>query len=123
MELYVAKKGRSPLDAVPGALKTALTREYNKMEHAVSTVTGAKIGQKGKQEDAVTKRKMAAAAVGGVVEEEDDGEVSDEAANSDVELEQFAVKKVKSKGKGKPPAKGNATGKRKTLAKSRSKAK
>lgn len=47
MELYVAKKGRSPLDAVPAALKTMLTREYNKVEHGASTMTGTKIGAKG----------------------------------------------------------------------------
>lgn len=118
LELYVAKKGRSPLDAVPGPMKTMLTREYNKMEHALSTVTGAKIGLKGKQDDAVTKRKMAAA-VSGVVEEEEDGEVSDESADSDVELAQFAVKK----GKGKSGAKSKVAPKRKAPAKSRSKGK
>lgn len=122
MELYVAKKGRSPLDAISGALKTSLTREYNKMDHALSTVTGAKIGLKGKQEDAVTKRKMAAA-VGGAVEADDEGEVSDESSNSDVELEQFAVKNAKGKGKGKSAAKSKVAPKRKGPVKSKSKAK
>lgn len=101
-------------------MKTMLTREYNKMDHTLSTVTGAKIGLKGKQDDAVTKRKMAAA-VGGVVEEEDEGDVSDESANSDVELEQFSVKNAKGKGKGKSATKSKAAPKRKAPAKSKSK--
>lgn len=105
LELYVAKTGRSPIDAVPGAVKAGLTREFNKVQHETSTMTNVKIGLKGKSDAAVTKTKapvVTDAAKGDNGSDADDDD-SDAEANSDVELEQFKVK-----GKGKTAAKGKS---------------
>jgi replication factor C subunit 1 len=120
MELGIFKEKRGPMDAIPGAVKAALTREYNKLDHAMSTVTGAKIGAKGKQDgsDIVAKKAAAAGASEDVGVVDEDGESDGEVAvvdddNSDMDLEQF---KVKSKGRGKNPG---STGKSKAKPKTR----
>jgi replication factor C subunit 1 len=120
MELGVFKEKRGPLDVIPGAVKSALTREYNKLDHAVSTVTGAKIGAKGKQDggDLVAKKAAAAGASEdvGILDEDGESDGDDAVAdddNSDVDLEQF---KVKAKGRGKNP---RSAGKAKAKPRSR----
>lgn len=117
LELYVAKTGRSPMDAVPGAIKAGLTREFNKVQHEMSTMTNVKIGLKGKSDAAVTKTKAPAVtdAAKGDNGSDDDDDESEGEADSDVELEQF---KVKGKGKSKVAAKGKSA---KKPAKSRAK--
>jgi hypothetical protein len=97
MELYVAGQGRSPLDAVSGAVKAALTRDYNKGSHATSTVTWTRIGAKGRQDDGGTARRAAAAAGGDVATVDEDGadasDASESEADSDADVGQFTVAK------------------------------
>jgi replication factor C subunit 1 len=110
MELGCFKKDFGPLDAISGAIKSALTREYNKMSHDVSTVTGAKLGAKGKQSggEAVKKSSAATGEDVAVVDEDGASEDEDEDGNdSDVDLAQFKVK-TKAVSKKAPAKKGTA---------------
>lgn len=129
MEIGVFKEKRGPLDAIPGVVKSALTREYNKLEHSMSTVSAARIGSKGKQDvgEGVLK-KAASSAVGDVGTVDDDGYSDDmdkdmeegSTASSDEDVDQF---RVKAKGRSKGGKSNAATSKATPKPKSRSKRK
>lgn len=99
MELGVFKDKCGPLDAIPGTVKSALTREYNKLSHVASSVTAAKIGAKGAQDfSAQIGRANSGTPDAPVIDEDpgsgsDDGEKDTEDAD---DVEAFKVKPAKS---------------------------
>lgn len=117
LEAGVYAKGRAPMDAIKGPVKSALAREYNAGQHARSTVTGARIGVKGSGAAADVEKKMkrAAEAVGdvGVVDEDPESSEEETGASSDDEAAvtaQFGVRQRKRRASGGGSAAKKARG-------------
>lgn len=110
LEAGVYGKGRSPLDNIKPAVKTAFTKEYNAASHGRSSVTGCRVGVKAT--DGTSFRKSAATGGGEDVAVVDDDvayevEKEDESDVEDVVKEFGARVKRKAKGgasKGKKKA-------------------
>lgn len=94
LDAGVFVKGRSPMENIPGPVKSAFTREYNSGVHARSTVTGMRVGVKGVDGPVVTSSRKAEKEAIGVVDDDEDGEIEEEDVSDEEDaLKEFGAKK------------------------------
>lgn len=116
LEAGVYSKGRSPLENIPGSVKSTMTREYNSRVHGRSTVTGTRVGVKTADTSVVSAAKKAEKEAVGILDDEEDvdEEEGEGSAEEDVAKE-FGVKKRGSaggRGRGRGKARGKASSSR-----------
>lgn len=107
LESGVFPQGRGPLDCIAGTVKSALTRQYKKVEHSRSVVTGVKFGVANRRAAAggdISKMAKKAGASNAVDVDPDSGD-EEEAVVKDDGAAEFAVKP---KGKKRAAAKSGA---------------
>lgn len=112
LDAGVYGKGRSPLENIPGPVKSVLTREYNARVHARSTVTGTRVGVKGMDTTLVSASKKAEKEAVGILDDEDEAPEEEEEEPDDVGKEFEVKKSAGSRGRGRGRGKGRATSSR-----------
>ncbi len=124
LETGVFPKGRGPLDCIAGPVKSALTREYKKREHARSAVTGVRFGASNRKSAAgadISKMAKNAGESGVVDADPESGDEDEETEKKDKggdDAAEFAVKKPSRKRPAAGGAKAKAAPKRKRAKRS-----
>lgn len=102
LDAGVYGKGRSPMESIPGSVKTGFTRAYNSREHRRSTVTGMRVGVKQAVDANMTRKRVDEGDVAVV----DEDPVDQESPNNDDDDDdpeqvaaQFGVKRKKKGGR------------------------